>query len=123
MYMNIKNMDIMNYLLKNRFINQRILAESTGYSLGGINQSLKVLFKNGYVDENMSLTEKAFFEFRLKSPKNAIILAAGYGMRMIPINLETPKGLLKVRGERLIERTIKQLHEVGITDIYSSRIS
>lgn len=118
MYMNIKNMDIMNYLLKNRFINQRILAESTGYSLGGINQSLKVLFKNGYVDENMSLTEKAFFEFRLKSPKNAIILAAGYGMRMIPINLETPKGLLKVRGERLIKRTIKQLHEVGITDIY-----
>ena len=39
-------------------------------------------------------------------------------MRMVPINTETPKGLLEVHGETLIERLIKQLHEVGITDIY-----
>lgn len=37
---------------------------------------------------------------------------------MAPINTETPKGLLEVNGEVLIERTIKQLHEVGITEIY-----
>ena len=48
---------------------------------------------------------------------NAIILAAGFGMRMIPINMKTPKALLEVNGERLIERLISQLHEVGITDI------
>ena len=28
------------------------------------------------------------------------------------------KGLLEIKGERLIERTIRQLHEVGITEIY-----
>ena len=39
-------------------------------------------------------------------------------MRMVPINTETPKGLLEIKGERLIERTIRQLHEVGITEIY-----
>ena len=38
-------------------------------------------------------------------------------MRMVPINTETPKGLLTVDGIPLIERTIEQLHEVGITDI------
>lgn len=39
-------------------------------------------------------------------------------MRMVPINTETPKGLLEIKGERLIECTIRQLHEVGITEIY-----
>ena len=57
-------------------------------------------------------------EFKEKAPKNAVILAAGYGMRMVPINTETPKGLLEVNGEVLIERTIRQLHEVGIYEIY-----
>lgn len=36
---------------------------------------------------------------------------------MVPINTEEPKGLLEVHNEPLIERIIKQLHEVGITDI------
>ena len=39
-------------------------------------------------------------------------------MRMVPINTEMPKGLLEVNGEPLIERIIKQLHEVGIQEIY-----
>lgn len=38
-------------------------------------------------------------------------------MRMVPINMETPKALLEIKGEVLIERIIKQLHEVGIKDI------
>lgn len=36
---------------------------------------------------------------------------------MPPISYEKPKGLLKVRGEVLIERQIEQLLEAGITDI------
>lgn len=52
-----------------------------------------------------------------KKINNAIILAAGFGMRMIPINQSTPKALLKVNDETLIERIIKQLHQVGIHDI------
>lgn len=38
-------------------------------------------------------------------------------MRMVPINMETPKALLEINGETLIERMIDQLHEVGVTDI------
>lgn len=48
---------------------------------------------------------------------NAVILAAGFASRMAPLSLHTPKGLLKVRGEVLIERQIRQLQEAGIREI------
>lgn len=48
---------------------------------------------------------------------NAIIMAAGYSARCMPLSNVMPKGLFKVRGERLIEREIRQLLEAGITEI------
>lgn len=116
--MNNSKQDMLNNLIKEPFINQRILAAQTGHSLGIVNRSIKELISEGYLDEEIRPTEKAFCEAKEKAPKNAIILAAGFGMRMVPINTETPKGLLEIKGERLIERTIRQLHEVGITEIY-----
>lgn len=38
-------------------------------------------------------------------------------MRMVPINLVTPKALLEVNNGPLIERQIKLLHEVNVKDI------
>ena len=116
--MNNSKQDILNNLIKEPFINQRILAAQTGHSLGIVNRSIKELISEGYLDEEIRPTEKALREAKEKAPKNAIILAAGFGMRMVPINTETPKGLLEIKGERLIECTIRQLHEVGITEIY-----
>lgn len=116
--MNSLKQDILNNLIKEPFINQRILAAQTGHSLGIVNRSIKELISEGYLDEEIRPTEKALREAKEKAPKNAIILAAGFGMRMVPINTETPKGLLEIKGERLIECTIRQLHEVGITEIY-----
>lgn len=116
--MNKQESDILNALLLEPFINQRILAEVSGHSLGVVNRSLKELIKAGYLNEAISPTAKAVSEYKNKTPKRAIILAAGFGMRMVPINTEMPKGLLEVNGEPLIERIIKQLHEVGIQEIY-----
>ena len=48
---------------------------------------------------------------------NAIILAAGFGSRFVPITYELPKGLVSVKGEPMIERQIKQLKEKGINEI------
>lgn len=110
--------DVLGALLQEPFINQRILAEKCRYSLGTINRALKVLGTLGYVNEKIQLTDKAIHESKQKAPRRAIILAAGFGMRMVPINLITPKALLQVNGERLIERQIRQLHEVGIQEIY-----
>ncbi|MGC4017988.1 MAG: NTP transferase domain-containing protein [Muricomes sp.] len=116
--MNKQDYDILNTIRLESHINQRILSESSGHSLGVVNRSIKELMKNGYIDEEVRLTAKAEMEFKRKAPKNAIILAAGFGMRMVPINMETSKGLLEVNGEPLVERLINQLHEVGIKEIY-----
>lgn len=48
---------------------------------------------------------------------NAIIMAAGTASRFAPLSYEHPKALIEVRGEVLIERQIRQLHEAGIKKI------
>ena len=49
---------------------------------------------------------------------NAIILAAGYSSRFVPLCFDTSKALLPVKGNTLIERQILQLKEIGINEIY-----
>lgn len=115
--MNTQEADILNAIFTKSFVSQRMLAELSGHSLGIVNRSVRSLIAEGYLNENIVPTAKAEAEYKRNSPKNAIILAAGYGMRMVPINLSAPKALLEVNGEPIIERTIKYLHEVGIADI------
>ena len=115
--MNRQECDILRTLNQDRFYTQRSLAEVSGYSLGAVNKSLKSLKEEGLITENSVLTEKAYKTIRKNSPRNAIILAAGFGMRMVPINTEVPKAFLEINGEPLIERIIKQLKDVGINDI------
>ena len=116
--MNKQEADVLKSLFLEPFINQRILADSCGHSLGVVNRSLKNLINEGYLDEQIKVTTKAKSEMTLLAPKNAVILAAGFGMRMVPINTQSPKALLEINGETIIERTIKQLHEIGVTEIY-----
>ena len=116
--MNIQDFDILNAILNSSYTTQRDLVKLTAYSLGTVNKCLKNLKKSGYLNEENNPTDKTRQLLREHTPEKAIILAAGYGMRMVPINTETPKGLLKVHGEPLIERLIAQLHQVNITDIY-----
>ena len=115
--MNKRERDLMNIMMNKTFINQRILAEETGHSIGSVNKALKSLSEKGFLNESYHPTEKAIRFAEECRPHRAVILAAGFGMRMIPINLEVPKGLLEVRGEIIIERLIRQLHEVGVYDI------
>ena len=117
MKLSIIDKDILLTISKHGYSNQRKLMDHSGYSIGSVNKSISALTEEGMLDESMKLTKKAKAYLKDCSPKNAVILAAGYGMRMVPINTETPKGLLTVDNVPLIERTIEQLHEVGITDI------
>ena len=115
--MNIQESDILRTIAGGTFTSQRQLAADSGYSLGVVNRSVRSLRAAGYLDKNARLTEKARLELEAHRPRNAVILAAGFGMRMVPINTSSPKALLEVRGERLIDRLIRQLHAVGVTDI------
>ena len=109
--------DLLYSLSLKPFVNQRILAEENECSLGVVNRVLKNLKEKEYLDERFRLTGKSHSFFEVRKPMNAIILAAGLGMRMVPVNSLCPKGLIEVKGERLIDRLIVQLHEVGIRDI------
>lgn len=109
--------DILLALADRTFSNQRELASYTGYALGAVNKAMHSLIVNGYIDASMSITEKGLSLLKANKPKQAIILAAGFGMRMVPINHETPKAFLEIDGQPLVERLICQLQEVGIHDI------
>lgn len=116
--MNIAECNILMELQRSGSTSQRALARAVGHSLGVVNRSLKALHEAGYIDDGCRPTEKAAAELRARQPRQAVILAAGAGMRMIPLNMEVSKGLLEVNGEVLIERLIRQLQEVGIRKIY-----
>lgn len=116
--MNIAECNILMELQRSGSTSQRALARAVGHSLGVVNRSLKALYEAGYIDDGCRPTEKAAAELRARQPRQAVILAAGAGMRMIPLNMEVSKGLLEVNGEVLIERLIRQLQEVGIREIY-----
>lgn len=116
--MNIAEYDVLMALQRSGFASQRALAQEAGHSLGVVNRSLKALREAGYIGGDFRITEKAAAEFRARQPRQAVILAAGAGMRMVPLNTEVSKGLLEVNGEVLIERLIRQLQEAGIREIY-----
>ena len=49
--------------------------------------------------------------------KRAMILAAGYGKRMLPLTKITPKPLIKIGPKNLLERSIEILVKIGVKEI------
>ena len=47
----------------------------------------------------------------------AMILAAGRGERLRPLTDETPKSLVEVRGESLLERHLRNVQAAGIRTV------
>ena len=116
--MNKPEFEILRYLCEHHgAFTQRLLAEETGYSLGTINRVLAKLQREGSVDGSYQAMEQGFSVLETYRVKNAIILAAGMSTRFIPVSYELPKGLISVKGEVMIEREIRQLHEAGIQEI------
>ncbi len=50
--------------------------------------------------------------------KQAVIMAAGSGIRLNPLTLATPKPLIRVNGVRMIDTALRALRENGIEEIY-----
>ena len=53
--------------------------------------------------------------------KRAVFIAAGFGLRMAPITLNTPKPLVRVKGVRIIDRLIDACLAADIQEIYIVR--
>ena len=47
----------------------------------------------------------------------AMILAAGFGKRMLPLTQETPKPLIMIGSKNLLERSIELLIKIGINEL------
>ena len=73
--------------------------------------------EENFITRDGELTIKGIKALEEYKVDNAVILAAGAATRFVPLSLEQPKGLYKVKGERIIERQIKQLKAAGINDI------
>lgn len=111
--MNADLIKIINLLLEADYT-QRELAKLSGFSVGKVNKLKKQLEESGIV-ENGKVNEEMIADWKVN---NAVILAAGYGLRMLPINNVMPKALLSVNGKRIVESQIEQLKSKGIDEIY-----
>ena len=97
---------------------QRRLAAALDISLGQANHLVRQADQAGYVSaSNLELTAAGRVYLDTFKVDNAIVLAAGFGSRFVPLTLETPKGLLEVHGEPMLERQLRQLREAGIEEI------
>ena len=81
---------------------QRELAAASGRSVGTVNKTLKELQELGYVQKNQ-LTPQGLAALEPYRAKRAVFVAAGFGSRMVPITLNTPKPLVRVNGTRMID--------------------
>ena len=98
-----RQFDILTYLLKSDvYISQRDLATKLETSLGTINNDVKDLTQMGYV-ESGRITDVGIGALKPYKVQRAIFIAAGFGSRMLPITLNTPKPLIKVKGKRIID--------------------
>ena len=116
-FMNKREADLLLALYRGGAGDQRAVAARAGCSLGTVNAMVTSLQEAGLLNAGGELTDSARALLAAGKPRRAVILAAGTGLRMVPYNTELPKALLTVRGEKLIERLIRQLHEAGVFDV------
>lgn len=100
---------------------QRSLSKVLDISLGNINRILMELINS----ELLVLVANSDYDVSLKGyetlepyrVKKAIFLAAGFGSRMVPVTLNSPKPLILVHGKKMIETLLDAIIDVGIKDI------
>lgn len=99
---------------------QRELAKILDCSLGTVNKIVSELTELGYISGG-SITPSGLEALEPYRAKRAIFIAAGFGSRMLPITLNTPKPLVRVHGVRIIDRLIDACLAAGIDEIYIVR--
>lgn len=93
------------------------ISEKHAVSIENANSLINGLLQKGLISADMELSQSGREILEPYRVKNAVIMAAGMSTRFAPLSYEKPKALLKVKGELLIEREIRQLKEAGISEI------
>ena len=101
-------------------LSQRQLEEKTGCSLGSVNKTVRELCELGYVVDG-GISPAGLSALEPYRAKRAVFIAAGFGSRLVPITLNTPKPLVRVNGKRIIDTLIDACLAAGINEIYIVR--
>ena len=99
---------------------QRGIARGTGLSVGTVNKILARLAEAALVEQGRGpprISSRGIQALEPFRAKRAVFLAAGFGSRLVPITLNTPKPLVRVKGTRIIDTLLDPVVAVGIRDI------
>ncbi len=122
MKLNRYQFEILTFLEKNgeQDYTIRTLSDTLAISGSEIERSLEIMSDNGLVKVNNSklkITDEGLANLEPYRVKSAIIMAAGFGQRMLPATADRPKPMVTVNGVRIIDTLLDALVKVGITDI------
>lgn len=97
-------------------VSQREMEERLKISAEDVNKTVKELTEKNYY-ENGQITQAGLDALEPYRVKRAVFVAAGFGSRMVPITLNTPKPLVRVNGTRIIDTLLDAVVEAGIPEI------
>lgn len=116
-----KQFDILSTLATSKEkLSQRQIEEKTGHSLGTINKIIRDFTETGYICDG-EITPAGIDALEPYRAKKAIFIAAGFGSRLVPVTLNTPKPLVRVNGKRIIDSLLDACLDAGISEIYIVR--
>ena len=98
-------------------LSQRKISELTNLSLGTVKKIITDLYNNKAIDEENKITDIGINLLEPYRVKRAIFLAAGFGSRLVPITLNTPKPLVLVHGKKIIETLLDACVTAEIEEI------
>lgn len=86
-------------------------------SIGTVNKLLSELSELGLYSNGI-ITDKGLAALEPYRVQRAVIFEAGFGSRLVPVTFNTPKPLVGVKGQRIIDGLLDALTEAEITEIY-----
>ncbi len=114
--------DVLRYIAENNspcdslFISNKLLL-----SWDNVKAIIKKGLDNGWfqkLGQNLKITPTGLKLLKPFQVDRAVIMAAGFGSRMVPITLERPKPLVKINGKRIIDTLLDSLIKKDIKEIY-----
>ncbi|MDR0998643.1 MAG: NTP transferase domain-containing protein [Treponema sp.] len=95
---------------------QRGIAGATDLSLGTVNRTLAQLAGTGLIAQGR-ISARGIGALEPYRVQRAIFFAAGFGARLVPVTLNTPKSLIRVKGVRIIDTLLDAVSAAGIEEI------
>ncbi len=110
-----KEFDVLSFVFENGLKTQREIADGVKLSVGSVNKTLAMLKESGLIDKG--ITKAGLDALEPYKVKRAVFIAAGFGSRLVPITLNTPKPLVRVNGKRIIDGLLDAVVSAGIEEI------